>query len=101
MIREAIDGRSLVKCIEVGEGAATSMFDSFDWQASAICHRLHNDPDFAGQAIHLVGFSQGGLLARAVVQRCPDLHVKTLFTFGTPHNGISLKHYGDQRPTSW
>ena len=46
---------------------------------------MHNDPDFAGQEINLVGFAQGGLVARGVVQRCENLKVHTLFTFGSQH----------------
>ena len=58
-----------------------------------ICNKLHNHPDFANREINLVGISQGGLLARAVVERCPDLEVHTLFTFGAPHNGVSPQSY--------
>lgn len=66
------------------------MFERMKWQASTICHKLHNDPDFAGKEINIVGISQGGLIARTVVERCADLKVHTLFTFGSPHNGISV-----------
>ena len=49
---------------------------------------MHNDPDFAGREINIVGFAQGGLIARAVVQRCEGLNVHTLFTFGAMHAGV-------------
>ena len=66
------------------------MFERMNWQAATVCHKLHNDPDYAGKEINLVGISQGGLIARTVVERCADLKVHTLFTFGSPHNGISV-----------
>lgn len=35
-----------------------------------------------------IGFSQGGLFLRAAIERC-NLPIRTLITFGSPHNGIS------------
>ncbi len=37
---------------------------------------------------HAIGFSQGGLFMRALVQTC-DLPVKRLVTFGSPHAGVA------------
>ena len=51
---------------------------------------MHNDPDFAGKEVSLVGISQGGLIARTVVETCENLNVHTLFTFGSPHQGVSV-----------
>lgn len=73
MIAEAIDNQAVVKCVEVGDGENTSMFERMKWQASTVCHKLHNDPDFAGKEVSIVGISQGGLIARTVVERCADL----------------------------
>ena len=56
-ISEAIDYQAVVKCVEVGDGVATSIFERMKWQAATVCHKLHNDPDFAGQEINLVGIS--------------------------------------------
>ena len=89
-ISEAINNQAVVKCVEVGDGVATSIFERIKWQAATVCHKLHNDPDYAGKEINIVGISQGGLIARTVVERCADLNVHTLFTFGSPHNGISV-----------
>lgn len=60
-----------------------------DWQVHTACRKLHHDPDYRGKEINIVGLSQGGLIARALVERCPDLKVHTLFTFGGPHEGVS------------
>ena len=93
MIIVATDARAIVKCFEVGDGNISSIFDKLEWWASTICHKLHNDPDFSNREINIVGISQGGLLARAVIERCPDLQVHTLFTFGAPHTGVSPPSY--------
>ena len=58
MIRNSLGDKAyVVKCIELGEGVVTSVFDRLDLQVSSVCHRLHNDPDFADQEINLIGFS--------------------------------------------
>ena len=90
MIAESIDHEAVVKCVEVGDGETTSMFEQMKWQAATVCHKLHNDPDFDGKEINLIGISQGGLIARTVVERCSDLQIDTLYTFGGPHNGVSV-----------
>jgi palmitoyl-protein thioesterase len=60
-----------------------------DWQIKTACHNLRNDPDYIGQPINIVGLSQGGLISRSIVERCGDLDVHTLFTYGAPHQGVS------------
>lgn len=40
--------------------------------------------------INIVGISQGGLISRAIVERCKGIpRVHTLFTYGGPHGGVS------------
>ena len=88
-ISEGIDYAAPVKCIEIGNGNISSIFERMNWQVMTACHHLHNDPDFADKEINIVGLSQGGLISRAVVERCDGLKVHTLFTFGGPHQGVS------------
>lgn len=73
------------KCVEIGGGYWASLFEKMDWQVATGCRKIKNDPDFAGKEINVIGFSQGGLIARSVVERCDDLTVDTLFTWGGPH----------------
>jgi len=40
-------------------------------------------------AIDALGFSQGGLFLRGYVERCNTPPVRSLVTFGSPHNGIA------------
>ena len=39
----------------------------------------------------MIGFSQGGLLGRALIQNCPEVaaKVKNFISIGSPQNGVS------------
>jgi palmitoyl-protein thioesterase len=51
--------------------------------------QLRGDPQLAASpGIFIIGFSQGGLYARALVETC-NVSFSSLLTFGTPHSGIS------------
>lgn len=52
------------------------------------CDAIKADENFAGKQINIVGLSQGGTIARGVVQQCEGLDVHTLFTFGAAHGGL-------------
>ncbi|GMM32584.1 hypothetical protein DAMA08_053290 [Martiniozyma asiatica (nom. inval.)] len=61
----------------------------------SVCDHLENmglagssSPPNAKEGVHMVGFSQGGLFLRSLVQLC-DIPVKTLMTFGSPHMGFN------------
>lgn len=72
-----------------------SFFDNADAQVREVCNVLYGK--FKDTQIDAIGFSQGGLLMRAVVERCGcegDEHgecirVGRLLTLGSPHQGIS------------
>ena len=49
MISNAIGNKAVVKCVEIGDGRNTSIFERIKWQAATVCHKLHNDADFAGK----------------------------------------------------
>lgn len=75
-----------------GRGAALDVASGFigsvDAQVAAACAALAADARLAG-GFNAVGFSQGGLFLRALVQRCPRLPVRTLVTLGSPHRGVA------------
>jgi palmitoyl-protein thioesterase len=50
-------------------------------------------------AIDALGFSQGGLFLRGYVERCNTPPVRSLVTFGSPHNGIA--DYAPCGTTDW
>jgi triacylglycerol esterase/lipase EstA (alpha/beta hydrolase family) len=79
---------AFVKCVEVGNGWETSENTSMFVQIDMACRAIKNDPDFAGKQINIVGLSQGGSIARGVVQSCEGLDVHTLFNYGAAHAGL-------------
>jgi palmitoyl-protein thioesterase len=64
-----------------------SMFSNLNVDIDIACEQLASIPELA-TGFDMIGFSQGGLFARAAIERC-SLPVKTLITFGSPHSGIS------------
>jgi len=63
-------------------GVLMPCVDQIDW----VCEKLKADPLMA-DGYNAIGISQGGLLIRGLVQRCP-IPVKNLITFGAPHQGV-------------
>lgn len=64
-----------------------SMFSDVNMDIDYVCKQLR-EVDSLANGFDMIGFSQGGLFARAAVERCA-LPVHTLITFGSPHSGIS------------
>lgn len=82
-----------VYSIKIGKNdRLDSIFKPMSWQLE----RLREAIDWIGfeEPIHLVGFSQGGLLSRAFAETSDKKRVKTLMTFGTPHMGVY--YYSDE-----
>ncbi|KAJ2126991.1 hypothetical protein GGF48_003449 [Coemansia sp. RSA 921] len=81
-----------VHSVRVGstEGAdrTAGFFGNVNTQLDSVCTDLLSIPELRG-GVNLMGFSQGGLFARALVQRCSALKVQTLVTWGAPHSGVS------------
>jgi triacylglycerol esterase/lipase EstA (alpha/beta hydrolase family) len=94
---------AFVKCVEVGNGVETSENTSMFVQIDMACRAIKNDPDFAGKQINIVGLSQGGSIARGVVQSCEGLDVHTLFTYGAAHAGLHayLSYETDEEKHWW
>jgi len=65
---------------------ANTLFMRCTDQIDLVCKQLLADPLMA-DGYNAVGISQGGLLIRGLVQRCP-LPVRNLITFGSPHQGV-------------
>ena len=83
-----------VECIEIGgdgigEGSLTSVFSSFKWQAEQACASIKANPNFQGE-FNVVGLSQGGLIARSIVEQCDtNKPVRNFVTLGGPHRGVA------------
>jgi palmitoyl-protein thioesterase len=69
-------------------------------QVQHVCSALASHPVLSrAPAIDGLGFSQGGQLLRAYVQRCNQPPVRSLVTFGSQHNGIA--DFRNCPPTDW
>ena len=59
----------------------------FTLKIDRACEILQNDPNLSS-GYNALGISQGGLLFRGLLQRCPAPPVKNFITFGSPHQGV-------------
>lgn len=53
----------------------------------ATCRQIRNDSNLSN-GYNLIGFSQGGLFARALAQRCSSPQIRNLILIGGPQQGI-------------
>jgi palmitoyl-protein thioesterase len=77
-------------CVEVGNGASTSLFLNFSKQVEEACDKISQDPRLQGN-VSVIGLSQGALIARAVIQNCPTYRgtVNRYLSIGGPHMGVA------------
>jgi palmitoyl-protein thioesterase len=81
--------------IAVGANAGSadrqaSFFGNVTQQIDSVCDALAKDNILrTAPAVDALGFSQGGLFLRGYVERCNAPKVRSLVTFGSPHNGIA------------
>lgn len=82
--------------------AQKSMFANMNEELDAVCERVLADPVISmalknqhdggadsHSGVNMIGFSQGGLFSRSLIERCEGLNnINNLITFGLPHNGI-------------
>jgi palmitoyl-protein thioesterase len=87
-----------VKCIEIGNGAETSKWTSMNSQSKEACSKIAGDPVYENKDISVIGISQGGLIARYIVEKCQfGGKVKRFISLSTPHMGIAsvnVKKFG-------
>jgi len=86
---------------EVHEGTKVTIIDKLHgwssmtplwYQVRSFERALRPIVDSHPEGIHLIGFSQGGLVARALVQSMPDHNVRTFISLSSPQGG----QYGDK-----
>lgn len=94
-----------VYCIAYGENKVITYIGmSFKKQVDNACETFKSIasdyPDNYEDGFILIGFSQGGLIARALVQQCePGKYVKKLITLGGVHQGIgALPEFPEDNP---
>jgi palmitoyl-protein thioesterase len=68
---------------DLTSGFLTNVNDQIDF----VCQSLQNNPALQN-GYNGMGFSQGGLFLRALVQRCPSPTMHNLVSFGGPQQGV-------------
>ncbi|ODQ77547.1 hypothetical protein BABINDRAFT_169147 [Babjeviella inositovora NRRL Y-12698] len=80
-----------------GKDEEAGFFGDASAQIELVCQQLLNDTKLS-RGFNAIGFSQGGLFLRAVLEKCgPEstadgsdtISIKNLITFGSPHLGVS------------
>ncbi|KAL3918574.1 MAG: hypothetical protein SGPRY_005963, partial [Prymnesium sp.] len=66
-VRAALGKGSYVRCLEVGNGEIDSIIKPMSWQLERLADQIQTDKRLHG-GLHIIGYSQGSLLARAFVQ---------------------------------
>ena len=92
MVSDLLNGTAYTKCVEIGSGKMSSWFMDMPTQIKLACEGIMQDPVFTSQPVNIIGYSQGGLIARSLVQTCTDIKFRKLITFGAPHAGVSAIH---------
>jgi palmitoyl-protein thioesterase len=79
---------------------SASFLGNLTEQIQKVCDDIAAHPILStAPAIDALGFSQGGVFLRGYAQRCNNPPIRSLVTFGSPHNGIS--DYQACGPTDW
>lgn len=65
-----------------------SMFGDANVDIEQVCDTLTN-MDYLSNGFDAIGFSQGGVLMRALIERCASVKVINFISFGSPHMGVS------------
>ncbi|OLY77849.1 Palmitoyl-protein thioesterase 1 [Smittium mucronatum] len=81
-----------IHSIKIGETPTSDrsfgFFGNINKHIDQACQQLQEDPALSN-GYNGLGFSQGGLFMRALLQRCPYPKMKKLVTFGSPHAGVA------------
>lgn len=101
---QSVNPGTFVYPIRVAESPSDDRSGSFlgntTEQIQQVCEDIAAHPILStAPAVDALGFSQGGIFLRAYAQRCNAPPVRSLVTFGSPHNGISS--YQACKTTDW
>ena len=72
--------------LNIGDGPHDSNFMQMFDQSDFACFSVRLDPNLRN-GFHLIGMSQGGLVARGMLQRCPDIKVHSFISWVSPQAG--------------
>lgn len=75
---------------DASQDRTNTFFGNVTEQLSQVCADIAADPILStAPAVDALGFSQGGVFLRGYVERCSAPPIRSLVTFGAPHNGIT------------
>ena len=91
---EKIYPKSPVYIVHLGENGGddrhASFFGNLTEQVAQVCDEMRADKVLSrAPGANALGFSQGGVFLRGLIERCDSLKVRNLVTFGSPHSGIT------------
>jgi len=76
-----------IKNVEIGNGAPDSWFMPINSQVESFAATVTSDPNLKG-GFNLIGYSQGGLITRAYVERYNYPPVHNLISWAGPQDGV-------------
>ena len=101
LLEKHIPGDVYVHSLEIGDSITQDIENGFfmpvNDQVKLVCDKIAADPKLKG-GFNALGFSQGGQFLRAVAQRCPQLGMKNLISFGAQywHDPLDEKLYREK-----
>jgi len=91
LLRTTLGSNLYVHSLMLGENVITDTehgyFSNMNDLVEEACNKVQSDPKLVN-GYNAVGFSQGALFTRALVQRCPTPRVFNLVSIGGPQQGI-------------
>jgi len=81
-----------VVALDGGQDQKATLYGNVTDQIQIVCHQLQADPVLSRMSkINGLGFSQGGLFLRALIQECDwfAARIHSLVAMGSPNNGIA------------
>ena len=91
LIQHQLNNSVYIHSIQIGSNQEEDFFDTYfkdcNEQIDIACAQLLNDAQLSTDGLTILGFSQGGQFARALIQRCPLQGPILLITFGGQHQG--------------
>ncbi|KAL2887105.1 Palmitoyl-protein thioesterase 1 [Ceratocystis lukuohia] len=91
---DSVNPGTFVYFVQLGadgnEDRSATFLGNVSAQIEHVCEALASHPIIStAPAIDALGFSQGGTFLRGYIERCNSPPIRSLVTFGSPHNGIT------------
>ena len=91
LIEENVEG-TYSECIDIGgkHAKTDSLIEALDRQGEDYCKAIRANPNFNNTDFNIAGLSQGGLIARYIIQECDlgQFKVHNFLSIGGPQMGV-------------